>query len=126
MPPHSVDSSRTALALGVISCAEPAGSRDVSSHVPGFDANWRRVSSLVSDALDANPLPAEEQAISHALRLDLFEHIMEVTSDTRRAAYVADDFEFIIGAAQLGIEDPWIQSLWSTYFLGRCPYLSEE
>ena len=121
-----VESVRGAIALGLVTCAAPPGAGDVSCRDPGFEANWQRASSPVSDALSKCPLAAHEQALSQSLRLGLFEHVKQSTADVTCAAYVADDFELILGAAMLQLPDPWVRSLWSTYYRGRCPYVRDE
>ena len=126
MTPLSIGVIRCASALGLISCAEPAAAHDVSSEDMNFETNWQRASALVAKALRSNPPPQEHQSSASALRLEIFEQVISSTANTTRAAYVSDDFEFIIGAAQLGIHDPWINSLWVTYFRGRCPYIRDE
>lgn len=112
--------------MGLISCAKSAGPGDVCSWDPDFQVNWQRASSLVADAMCSSPPSPEQQAAAHALRLELLEHVQSTTANATCAAYVADDFEFIIGAAQLEIDDPWIDALWETYFHGRCPYSRAE
>ena len=114
---------REAVSSGLITCIGAPLDGDVSSRDADFLSQWYRVNDIVGVAFRAAPPNVELQTDADAMRSTIFQHILSTTGDDALAAYTGDDFHFIINAALLGVDDPWISALWHTYRNGRSPYV---
>ena len=114
---------RDAVSSGLVTCAAAPLDGDVSSWDADFQSQWYRANDIVGAAFRTAPPSVEIQTDADALRSAIFQQILSTTGDDTLAVYTGDDFHFIINAALLGVDDPWISALWQTYRNGRSPYI---
>lgn len=87
---------------------------------PIFDAQWMRVFVAVQDA----EVEGEVQKINviiDEIREAVYARAFQLTNNAELAATVADDFDLIARAVQIGYEDEFLDEMWEEYEAGRLP-----
>lgn len=84
---------------------------------PEFDSEWGEAYERIEGRQELVPMKGEIDLI----REWSFRYVFSQTGHHEMAATVSDDFDLIVSAAILGIDDGWINALWWEYKSGRIP-----
>ena len=85
-------------------------------HGAPFDSEWLRVGHLLSkvDMRENAPTVSQIRELS-------FKAVYRTSNHPDMAAYVSDDFELISRALISGLNDPWLNGVFSDYASSRFP-----
>lgn len=83
-----------------------------------FESEWLRVHESLRLAVVAS---SAERSIVDSIRELAFKRVFNAVQDPDLAAYVSDDFGLIASGLVVGLDDPWLNRLWTQYQSGTIP-----
>jgi hypothetical protein len=101
-----------------LDCSAVLNARD---HNPAFEANWVRLFNEVRQLASEHEVTEIQRGLVDDIRRESFAVVSHATRQHEIASYVSDDFDLMIRARILGIDDGLLHQMWEVYMRGEFP-----
>jgi hypothetical protein len=86
-----------------------------------FGRQWTQSYTNIENVWKTTEVDQELKSLAEEIRKESFLSVSRSTAQHEISSYVSDDFDIIIRRIILGIDDPFLDKLWSAYISNQIP-----